>query len=331
MTISNRGYYDNKEKNFTRAFVHPTFGANLAQDGAFSTSLNLYDGGDTAGWTPSTVQGTWNFTDTVNPFSNTNCFSIASASNGDAALFTGGAAIDATTYTALTIEVRLEAYSGSNNTILIQCLLSGTPVGSSFDVNQVINTSMLGEYQNAVVSLADNLGLDPSDTFDEVQVTITRSGGPAAAVRFDELLARGGDGDIPFNLSIDSDKIFLVSAIEFALTRNVTGTSARDPDTLLGVTLANGLVINRVELGEVVQGRNISSLSEFKAFRFRPEAWDDGASKTSLILAVNFDPPLRVDGTVGDAISISVQDDLTAFASPNGRLSAVATGGFLLV
>lgn len=322
------GYYGNKIKGYTRAFVNPLYGNDLAQDGSFGAAFNIYDGGDNAGWTPSVLQGTWDMADTVDPFSGTFCFSIAGATNGDSVEFSG-AAIDTATYTAITLEIKLEAYDSSRNSILVEAFLLGDQVGNTYDANISINPDSLGSYQNAVILLESGMGMSPTDSFDEIRLTIVRTGGTAPSVRFDELLAQEENGGIDFNMPIDSDKNYSISSIEFSVSKNIVGDLARDPDTLLGVALTNGLVINRVEDGVFVQGRNISSLSEFKDFRFRTESWDDGVNKTSLIIAVEFKVPLIVNGTKGDSITINVQDDLTSFSAPNGSLRAVATGGVL--
>ncbi|WP_277214233.1 hypothetical protein, partial [Isoptericola croceus] len=78
----------------------------------------IHDGGDNAGWTGAAVAGTWDFADTVNPNDGTNCVSITSANNNDAATFADATETAMSGRTAVTGQIRLEVFSEASNTII---------------------------------------------------------------------------------------------------------------------------------------------------------------------------------------------------------------------
>ena len=139
-----------------KPFLNPTWGNAMNQDASFGgTPVLIHNGGDTAAWTGAAGAGTWDFADTTNPFAGTRCVSVTSANNLDNATFTNVSTITGSSYTALTLELRLEAYNDTNNSIDLQLALAGVNQGISVNLDNYIDAAVLNVYQNVVIPLTD--------------------------------------------------------------------------------------------------------------------------------------------------------------------------------
>lgn len=304
-----------KKEISRRPFVNELYGNNMAQDPAFSgIPVLINNGGDSVGWTPTIVQGVWDFTNTTNPYAGTQCIQLTSGSNGDTVNFSTGSPIDGTLYNSVDMHVRLETWSSTNNTISLQFKNGGTPVGDLINLADYITVTSLNIYQHAIITLGQ-VGLG-SQTFDEVDVIVTRSGGPAPILRFDNFNVQELGGTLIYTANPKTTpipEIMRLQKIRFTIVSPNTGNSTLNYNDLLGETLANGLLINRVENNEIIIGRNIMSRSDFYSFDFNEiTSVDDGVNYT-WVIEVSFQEQLILRGELGDQLSISVQDDLSSY------------------
>jgi hypothetical protein len=293
----------------TRAFLNETYGNALNQAATFSgTPVLIHNGGDTAAWTAANVAGSWDFADTTDPYSGSNCVSLTSGNNNDEATFSGSS-VDGSNYVAITMQLWLDSFSSASQTIDLQFALSGVNVGVSVDIIDYINPSTLGEYQGVVIPLSD-LGIE-NESFDEAIITVSRSGGARPTFRLDVFQIEELGGGITFEVSPDARTIFYVDEIKFTFADNVTGGAASSYDKILGATLANGFIITRITKNGPVVGRNISSVVDFESFGFEVSAPRDDGTNSMITAQVKFSRPLTLNSLYNERIEISINDDLS--------------------
>lgn len=316
--LVNAGIAD-KDIGRTRPFVNPIYGSAMNQDASFGgTPVIIHDGGDTVAWTPVADAGAWNFADTTTPYSGAACVSISSANNNDSATFSG-ATIDGNNYTSVSLELNLEAYNEINSSIDMTFFLSGVQQGVSVNVADYINATMLNEYQRVSVPLSD-LGIE-SLTFNEVNLTVSRTAGIRPSFRLDEFEIEQSGG-IEFTVSTDGVNDIVVNRVRISMVNNVIGPPARNYDKLLGVDLFNGMTVNRTSGGVVAVGRNLSNLYEFYSSGFTEVLFYEGETESMLIIEILFDFPLTLTASTDDSISFGLSDDYSQFT----LMTAIARG-----
>lgn len=312
-----------------RPFLNPIYGNNLAQNVPFAgTPILINNGGDAVGWTPTIVQGSWDIASTINPYAETFCVELTAGSNGDTLNLSTGSPVDGSNYIAIDLRIRLETWNSSNNSMFLQFKNAGLPVGNLLSIGTFINEAILNQYQHAVIPIT-LVGIE-AETFDEVDISITRSGGPSPVFRFDNFYIQETGGLIEFkagpNLQADPPELFRAEKIRFTFIATITGNAAIKYDDILGNTLSNGLLISRVINGVQITGRSISTRADFLAFDFNTaEFIDDGVSSTWAVDVI-FEEPFVLRAKTGDFIAVEVQDDLTGFI----RAEALLTGTFEL-
>ena len=312
----------------TRAFLNDTYGNALNQNAAFTgTPVVIHNGTDSVAWTGAAVAGTWDFADTTNPFAGTKCTSLTAANNNDSATFTGGASVAGASYSAITMQIRLDTYSSTNHQIILQFALSGVLIGVSVDIADYINPSTLSAYQAVVIPLTD-LGIDGA-TFDRAVITLLRTGGSKPTFRLDKFQVEETGGGFIFKATPDPRTIYYIDQIVFVFADNVTGAASQSYDQILGVTLANGLVITRISRDGPVVGRSIASIYDFLSFGFEVSTPYDDGTDSMISATINFSRPLVLDDTYGEFIEVVVSDDLSGFlkATVIARGEAEAVNG----
>lgn len=303
--------YIDKE-TITRPLINESFGDNLAQDGQASGATELvHNGGDTVGWTPTAVAGTWDFADTTDPDTGTNHISITSAANNDEASFAAGGSISGSSYTVCRIRVNLQTYSSANNTMTLIFDNGGVQAGVAVNIDDYIDTATLGVYQTASISLSD-LGIE-SATFDGCIIRIGRAGGPQPTIYFDNFQLRGGGG-VSFSFTSSPGQNVAIERLRFVFIDNVTGATAKDYTKILGATLTNGITVNRTSRYQTVIGRSISTIADFAKFgaEINSDSFIDDGTNTMLVFDIDFlGAPNVLEGDFSDTISVNISDDLS--------------------
>lgn len=314
-------------------FLNDDFGIAMNQNVSFSGSPELvHDGTDNAGWTGSAVSGTWDFSDTTNPQAGANCVSLTSGVNNDEALFSDGTTTDMSGFTALTGQFRLDTYNSANNSVLISFSLAGAPVGNSININDFINAGILDVYQGFAIPKSE-FGLT-TQTVDEMNMVLVRSGGPQPTFRFDVLQWEQTGNPVIFTSSTPKRTRFHVTEIRLGLADNitgiVTGSTTTYPtmlglayDALLGVsTLSNGITFSRVQSGKTVFAITLKQLGDFLSSGSNiVNAISDGTN-TFITLQVTFPEAVILDGNAGDFLSFTINDNLSGLL----QFTAVARG-----
>ena len=304
----------------TRPFINPIYGSALNQDASFGgTPEVIHDGTDSVAWTGAAVAGTWDFADTTDPFAGTKCTSLTTANNNDGATFTGGS-IAGASYTAITMQLQLDTFVAANHSIQLQFALAGVLIGSPVSLEDYIDPAVLGSYQGLSVPLTD---LDvESLTFDRAVITLLRAGGSKPTFRLDAFQIEETGGTLEYTVSPDPRTILYVQEIKFTFVDNVTGNAANSYEKILGVTLANGLVITRITKNGPVVGRNISSVHDFEGFGFTVSPPRDDGTNSMITASVIFNRPIAINAMFDETIRIDVNDDISGLL----KASAIARG-----
>lgn len=291
--------------------LNPTFGADMNQAIAFTGTPELiHDGGDNVGWTGTAVAGTWDFADTTNPNDGTKCVSVTQAKNGDNATFTDGTETDMGTHEALTGQIRLDTYSGANNTITIQFENNTVLVGNSVNLDDYIDTGSIGGYQGFVIPKGD-MGLE-SQIVDELNMTVGVVG-TRPTFRFDQFQIEDDGAPATFTYAPTITQDVEVTGLKLIIADNVTATSSYN--AIFGVSaLANGIVVSIRSFGQTSFAGTFKNLIDFLSIPLTTFQESIGAADSWMTLNLLFATPLHLHGPTEDSVRFTIADDLSALA-----------------
>lgn len=295
-------------------FLNDTFGTAMNQNIAFSgTPEIIHNGGTTTEWTGSAVAGTWNFADSGK-------VSLTSANNNDEAEFAEETptTIDMSGFTALTGKINLTIYTPVNNSLIVEFDNAGAVVGNNVDLNDFIDTGLLGTEQTFVIPKID-LGLT-TQLVDGFSIRLERIGGTKPTMTFDDIqLEQTGDPAVFKATTPQGGGRFHITEIRIAIADNITGLVTNGTmhglayDALLGVSaLSNGIIFRRVQGGKTLFSVTIKQLGDFLATGSNiVNAISDGTN-TFITLLVEFPEPIILDGGETDNfLSFTINDDLS--------------------
>lgn len=295
--------------NVVRPLTNEVYGGDLAQNASFGgTPVNIHDGGDAAGWTGTAVAGTWDFADTTNPSAGTKCVSLTAGNNNDTANF-AGTTIAGSSYTAVSMQVRLETYSPSTSDIIIRFLLAGVQVGVEVVLDDYINTTTIGEYQTAAIPLTD-FGVE-NLTFDECDIIIARGGGAKPTFRIDQFQIEETGGALRFEVEPTPRTVLYVHKLILTFVDNVTGNAALDYTKILGATLSSGLILSRQAAGVSRSTLVATSAGDLYRAGFSRRLLQDDGTNTLISFELVAIRPFRLNSLYGDKLSVDINDDLS--------------------
>ncbi|KKL99939.1 hypothetical protein LCGC14_1809430 [marine sediment metagenome] len=298
-------------------FLNEEFGTAMNQNVTFGgTPEIIHNGGSSVEWTASAIQGTWNFADGGK-------ISLTTADNNDEATFAEETptTIDMSGFTALTGKINLTTYNEVNNSLIIEFDLAGTPVGNSVDLNDFINTSLIGTEQSFAISKSD-LGLS-TQSIDGFTITLTRIGGTKPTMIFDDIQIEQTGAPAIFKATTPKGTKFHISEIRLALVDNITGIVTGSTTTyptmpglaynqLLGVSaLTNGIVFRRVQSGETKFSVTIKQLGDFLATGGNLLNIMSDGTNTCITVQIEFPEPIILDGSRDDFLSYTISDNLS--------------------
>lgn len=300
-------------------FLNDDFGTGMNQNVAFSgTPEIIHNGGTSAEWTGTAIQGTWNFADSAK-------VTITSADNNDEASFAEETptTIDMSGFTALTGKVDLDIYNSTNNSIIVQFDNAGVAVGNSVNLNDFIDTGDFTE-QNFVVPKAD-LGLT-TQLLDGMTITITRLAGTKPTIKFDDIQFEQTGDPAVFKATTPLGTRFHITEIRIALADNITGITtvagatetATVPnlgfDDFMGITspLTNGILFSRVQAGKTLFSVSIRQLGDFLATGSNIVNHISDGTNTFITILVEFPVPIVLEGGESENfLAFTINDDLS--------------------
>lgn len=282
----------------------------LSLDADIMTTGESYTIG--AEWPGTTISGSWDFTTDI---------SISSANNNDECQFDNPHTSVMSNYVAVTGKITLTTWNEVNNTLLLSFSLAGTLAGNSVDLNDFIDTGLLGTQQNFVIPKVD-LGLS-TQTVDEMNLVITRTGGAKPTVDLDDIQLEKAGGSVVYKATTPKGTMFHISELRIALADNITGITtvsgatenATVPnlayDKLLSIsTLANGIVFTRVQDNKTKFSVTIKQLGDFLATGSNIVNHISDGTNTFITLLIVFPAPIILDGSKQDFLSFTINDAL---------------------
>jgi len=294
----------------------------LSLDADIMTTGETYTIG--AEWPGTAIAGSWDFSTDI---------SISGANDNDECQFDNPHTSVMSNYVAVTGKITLTTWSEANNALLLSFSLAGTLAGNSVDLNDFIDTGLLGTQQNFIIPKVD-LGLS-TQAVDEMNLVVTRTGGAKPTIDLDDIQFEKSGGSIVYKATTPKGTIYHIDEIRLAVADNVTGITtvagatenATVPnlsfDTLLGVaTLANGILFQRVQNTDVVFSVAINQLGDFLSAGADIVNHISDGTNTFITLLVEFQKPVILNGSKDDFLSFTINDDLSSLL----QFTAVARG-----
>lgn len=281
-----------------------------------SLDLDIMISGETytigAEWPGVALSGSWTFAPTI---------SITAANNNDEAQFDNPFTSIMSNYGAISGKITLTTYSQANNSLFIKFGLSGVLVGAQVNVNNFIDTGLLGVEQSFVIPKEDfNLS---TQTVDEMNIVITRIGGAKPTVSLNTIQFESGGGTAVYKATTPLNTIYHIDEVRLSIAANISGITAVSGatenatvpnlsfDKFFGLTqLTNGIVFQRVQNGQVVFGLLLKQLGDFLSTGADIVNHISDGTNSFITLLVKFQRAIILNGNRGDFLSFNINDDL---------------------
>lgn len=281
-----------------------TFATDLFPDGNETYVIN-------AVWAGVAVAGSWDFADSGK-------ITLTNGNDNDQADIDADPVPewDLDDFTALTGKIDLDTYNDAVHNFTFQLALDGVAIGNTISINDFIDTGNFAEQSFVITKAA--LGLSGELTNGLMIVHQRTGGGPKADVKFDDLRFETSGTPLEFRSTVELDHKFHISAIRFSLSDalNISVTNGTAPglahDQFMALSaLTNGVLFQRVQNNVVKFALTLKQLSDFLSVQSTLQNVICDGTNTYINLQIDFPEPLILDGTTGDYLSLTIQDDLS--------------------
>jgi len=189
-------------------------------------------------------------------------------------------------------------------------------VASAVDLNDFVDPTTLGSYQNFVIPKA-SFGID-TDQVDEMEITVIRTGGPKPTFRIDDLQIEEVGTPAVYTSTALAGTRYYVGGLRFTIADALAGTVTDGTmpglsyDQILALAaLSNGIVFQRIQDGEVNFSATLNQLSDFLFAGFEVANHFSDGTDTVITLEVVFQDPIILDGSKSDRLTFTINDDLS--------------------
>lgn len=311
-------------------FLNDSYGAAMNQNVSFGgTPEIIHNGGTSTQWTASTIAGNWNFADSGK-------ISLTNGNNNDAASFAEETptTINMSNYTTLTGKITLTTYTEAQHSISLVFDLDGIPVGSSINIDDYIDATLVGTEQNFIIPKGH---FDiTTQSIDGMVITLSRTGGAKPSFTLDDIQWEATGEALVFKTSTPLGTRFHINRLRFALADNISGITTVAGSTeaatninlsynkLLGLnSLTNGVVFQRVQDGKVLFSAVIKDIGGFISRASDLKTVISDGTNTMVILEVDLVEPIILDGDEAENyLSFTISDDLSGLL----QFTAIARG-----
>jgi len=233
------------------------------------TAEMIHDGTDNAYWTGSIIKGTWTLDDTGSITDHTpddsgdHCIKgVGTGKDGEIQL-THATSIDLTLYTAITGWIYVIGWREGKN-LELQPRFAGGNIGNKVNINNYFSTGLQNAWQQFIIPLSD-LGLvgmtidairiknkeDPNQFYlDDIQIEETD-------IEFKTYFLRPDEGT---NLHVQ--KILVTYVVAFDIDHADATVPFLSYDKILGVTLVNGWLYQRIQNNKVMSSQVVKSFHD---------------------------------------------------------------------
>ena len=310
-----------------RFFQNPIYGVdmnkNWSNEAAGNANELIHDGTDVAAWTASAILGgTWDFADTNNPDTGTKNISNTASVVGQTAQFDRGSSVTMVNHTGFQgrlyittkghINAQIDFYAWDTGT--------GTQVGTSVDLYDYVNDTLLLTYQTFSVPLTD-MGLTGA-TFDSVRVQITTKSGAIFDMDNIYLTDPTGSsaiGTTTFTMAPERGGVLYLDGFIVNMADAYSGTVSDGTmpslryDGFLGEPALSAAMIYRVLDGEnTVFTAAFSQLIDFMQFG-SPEIRASGSdgSNSWMTIYIGLKAPIELFDDVKQKVTLTLSADLS--------------------
>lgn len=320
------------EQDTLFSFVtNPTVGFEMAINGAFGgTPEVIHNGVDTVAWTGSNINGTKvTFNDTTQPQAGSNNVLVNKPTVGNIWEFDKGSDLTLSSWQALSLYIYVGSGWTAGNSISIYGYDTGTglTVGQSVLLEDYFNEIEFGVYQKLSIPLTDmNLS---AGTIDAIRMEVVAKSGSGIVCYIDTFQVEETSGSTIFSVEAPQGKKYYVDEFRFTYIDALSTTLASNSmhnlsyDKILGLTkLTNGIGFSRIKDGKAVFSAGITCLADSTRGGSMVENVFSDGTNTHITISTKFASPVLLDSRTSDAITVTVNDDLTGLIS----FTAVAMG-----
>lgn len=273
-------------------------------------------------WPGTIIQGgaRWNLTGDI---------SLTNGLNNDDVVLLNNHTSVLSNYVAITGKVTLTTYDAADNSIIFSLALADVLQGNSVDMNNYIDTGLLGVQQNFVIPLSD-LGVE-TETVDEFHIVVSRIGSTKPTLDLDDIQFEKAGGSVTYTVvspigpqlpdgtryHIDSIRLSLSDVLASTVTNGTMRGLAFDQ--ILGVAaLTNGIVFQRTQDGIIEFSITLKQLSDFMASGADIVNEMSDGTNTFICIDVPFPKPIILEqgkGTSVNSLTFTISDDLSGLTS----------------
>lgn len=303
-----------------RYFVNSLYGSDMNINvGVGGTPESVY--AENIEWTTSAISGTWNFASTSIVHSGTKSIDATASGKNDSMQLKRSSSIDLSTYSVITGWIYFTSAGSSNKFVDIEGFdtSTGTIVGQSVHIDDYVNINTTGTWQSFYIPLGDMLLT--SSTIDAIR--IINSGKNAEDYLLDDISIQqpGSSGStIKYSLLPETSENIEVArlSVSMGIALDSTLADASMPNlsynSLLGVTLANGILFREQDVDNVNISVSIRMLGDFLQL---PGGTLDSVicdgTNTYVKISIDFLQPFLLNNDTSHEMSFSISDDLSSF------------------
>lgn len=303
-------------RNKIEFFSHPDHGHNMNIACGFGgVPVPIHNGTDAVYWTGSVVSGTWVFDSVAKAHAGAKSVDATATVNNSIAQFTKAAAIDLTSYVAITGWIYLDSWD-DRGTKCIEIygwdVGTSSQVGAAINLKSYINIGLTDSWQKFSISLAD-LEL-VGETIDAIRVkTIDTGIGDPPNYYLDDIQIEEDVDPVEFTIKPNADKWLHVNSYSIFMVDADAIAGLLSYDKLLNLaSLENGILYQRNIDGEVSLAfpfRNLGDILMFPGARI--ENYGADATNGFMKILVDLGEPIVLKAEDEDNISFCVADNLT--------------------
>jgi len=309
-----------------------SYGPDLNQNiSAGGTPLLIHNGGDSAGWSASTISGTWDFVSTDQANSGAQSIDASGTVGGAEALFNrDSGAITFGNYESLSGSIYLSSWSlQGDKDVSLRFRLAGTNVSNELNLSEYISTITLNAWQNFSIGLSDFAIV--GTTLDQLVVkTIDIGAGQAPNYYLDDIQFEETGAPAIFKMAPNSGQRVAARGLELILVDalNPTATDGASYgysyNKILNVNeLQNGIIFRWYRKNKLRFSGNVKNLFDFlnlPGSRIVTSVSD--STNTMLKIRFDFTTEIELLGSENDRIEIVIRDDLSGLLKFRATLIA---------
>jgi len=313
-------------------FVNETNGADMAVNAdTLSNNEWVHDGIDNVYWTAAAISGTWIFNSAAQnhtPLGAQSIDATATVNNNTAQIVRGGGALAlASPISALGIYIYITGWNAPQGNRGVSVVGwdtgAGAAVGSSVNISDYIDTTILNSWQHAIIPLTDmNL---QEQSIDAIRIQTTVVSGIPPNYYLDDIEILEGDEPLEYIIAPDEGTWLYVDDINATIVDGYTGittvagatenaTFPRIPyNSFLGLAaLTNGILYQRINNAEVRESFTLKQLFDIIKLPGTEIVGYGGDGTNSWVkVRVKVTEPIVLKSENNDLLKMSISDDLS--------------------